>query len=71
MLDKLWEGEAIAVVNTIIINAPQVFLFIALALLAIQESGEKTSLAAGPEMSWSNRLLDWVRRAREWRGGSF
>jgi len=63
------EVDAIAVVNTIIISAPQVLLFIALALLAIQGLGEEISIATEPEMSWSNRILDWVRRAREWRGG--
>ncbi len=35
--DKPWEGGAIAVVNTVIINMPQVLLFIALTLLAHRE----------------------------------
>lgn len=36
--DSSWEGLLVAVVNTVVINAPQVMLFIALALLAIQEA---------------------------------
>lgn len=38
MLGNQWEMEAIAVVNTVVINTPQVFLFIALALLAAQDT---------------------------------
>jgi hypothetical protein len=71
ILDNQWESNATAAVNTIIINVPQVFLFIALALVAIQVLGEECSLAAEPEMNWGNRLLAWLRRAREWKGDSF
>lgn len=70
MFDNRFKGGAIAVANTIIINAPQVLLFIALALLATQGSQNGGSLVTEPEISWSSRLSDWVRRAREWRGGS-
>ena len=68
-VDNQWEGEAVAVVNTIVINAPEVLLFIALALLAMQGLGQNTTLAAEPGMSWGSRLSNWVRRAREWKGG--
>lgn len=47
-IDKPWESEVIAVMNTVIINAPQVLLFIALALLALQGSGEKDAIAEAP-----------------------
>jgi hypothetical protein len=50
ILDKSWEGVAIAVMNSVAINAPQVLLFIALAMLA-QGVGEETSLEAEPEVS--------------------
>ncbi len=70
-LENQWEGLAFAIVNTIIINAPQVLLFIALALMASQWIEGETSPAAEPKMKWVNRLFDCVRRAREWRGGSF
>lgn len=50
ILDKPWEGWGIAVVNTVIINAPQVLLFIALALLATLSTSEETSPATEPEM---------------------
>jgi len=56
-------------VNTIVINAPEVLLFIALSLLAIQEFGKETLLAPESGLSWRSRLSGWVRRAREWRGG--
>ena len=46
--EKPWEGEAIAVMNTIIFNTPQVLLFIALALLAMQTSGEVNTLDERP-----------------------
>jgi hypothetical protein len=49
ILDKPWEGDAVAVVNAVVVNAPQVLLFIALALLAIQGAGEGPRLAAEPE----------------------
>jgi hypothetical protein len=49
MVDSRWEGEAIAVVSTIIINSPEVFLFIALALLAAGEARKDVSLAMNPE----------------------
>ncbi len=71
LLDNQWERGAVAVVNTVIVNAPQVLLFIALALLAIGGFGEKASPTAQPEVSWSSRFSDSVRRAREWRNDSF
>jgi len=71
LLDNQWESNAIAAVNSIIINSPQVLLFIALALLALQAWGEEGFLAAEPETNWGNRLLAWLRRAREWKGDSF
>ena len=45
MIDSRWEGEAIAVVSTSIINSPEVFLFIALALLAAGEVRKDGALA--------------------------
>lgn len=69
ILERQWEGQAIAVVNTVIINSPQVLLFIALTLLAANGSVAESSSIAQPEIGWSNRLSGWVRRAREWRGG--
>jgi hypothetical protein len=69
-LDNQWESDAIAVANSVIVNMPQILLFIALALLAIQTLDEGTSIAAVPETSWGSLLSDWVRRTREWRGGS-
>jgi hypothetical protein len=49
---KPWEIDAIAVVNTVIINAPQVLLFIALTLLALQSTGEQKSLVPESENVW-------------------
>jgi len=46
--EQPWEGEAIAVMNMIIFNTPQVLLFIALALLAMQMSGEVNTLDERP-----------------------
>jgi hypothetical protein len=69
-LDNQGEGLVVAVVNTVIINAPQILLYIALALMAIQESNEETSLSAVPAINWRSKLSDWVRRGREWRNGS-
>jgi hypothetical protein len=40
MVENQWEGAVIAVVNTLVMNAPQIVLFIALALLAIQGGDE-------------------------------
>jgi hypothetical protein len=51
MLDNQWESDAIAAANAVIINTPQLLLFIALALLAIKTSGEETPLVAEPEMN--------------------
>jgi hypothetical protein len=70
ILDNQWEGDAIAVANSVIVNTPQILLFIALALLAIQTLDEGTSIAAVPEGVWGRQLSNWVRRAREWRGSS-
>jgi hypothetical protein len=70
ILDNQWESDAIAAANSVIVNTPQILLFIALALMAIQTLEEGTSIAAVPEMDWGRQLSDWVRRAREWRGGS-
>jgi hypothetical protein len=71
ILDNQWESVAIAVANSVIVNTPQILLFIALALLAIQTLDEGTPIAAVPEMDWGRQLSDWVRKAREWRGASF
>jgi hypothetical protein len=49
MIENRWEDEAIAVVNTLIMNAPNIALFIALALLAIHVPDQEPSLAALPE----------------------
>ena len=49
ILEKRWEGGALAVLNTVVINSPQVLLFIALRLLALQEWGEEPSVAAEPQ----------------------
>jgi hypothetical protein len=46
MLEKPWEGWTVAIVNTVIINAPEVLLFIALAQLATLNPSEKTVPAA-------------------------
>jgi hypothetical protein len=70
ILDNQWESGAIALANSVIVNTPEILLFIALALLAIQTRDEGTSIAEVPEMSWGGQLADCVRRAREWRGSS-
>jgi hypothetical protein len=70
MLENHWEGFGIAAVNTVIVNLPEVLLFIALALMAIRGVEEDALPAAEPEMSLGSRLADLVRRAREWRGDS-
>ncbi len=46
--DKPCEGHAIAMMNTAIINMPQILLFIALALLALQIPGEENPLPEAP-----------------------
>lgn len=68
-LDNQGEGLVVAVVNTVIINVPQILLYIALALMAIEELNDETSHSAEPEISWSSKFSDWVRRGREWRNG--
>ena len=50
IIDNQWESDAIAVANSVIVNTPQILLFIALALLAIQTLDEGTSIGAVPEM---------------------
>jgi len=70
ILDKQWEREVITVANTVIVNTPQVLLFIALSLMAMQTLGEGTLLADDPKMNWGRQLSDLVRRAREWGGSS-
>jgi hypothetical protein len=50
MLDKPWEGWTIAIVNTFVINAPEVLLFIGLALWATLNLSEETFPAAESEM---------------------
>ena len=50
--DKPWESEAIAVMNTVIFGIPQVLLFIALALLAVQTSGEVNTLDDESEIAF-------------------
>lgn len=44
-----WEGDAVALANTLLMNVPNTFLFVALALLAIRGPEEATSLIAQPE----------------------
>jgi hypothetical protein len=70
VLDNQWERDAITVAISVILNTPQILLFIALALLAMQTLGDGTSIPGVPEIDWSGQLLDWLRRAREWRGHS-
>ena len=50
-IGSVWEGWAIAVINTVIVNAPQVMLFIALALLAIELVSDKSPAAVESELS--------------------
>jgi hypothetical protein len=50
-LGSVFGGWAIAVVNTVIFNAPQVMLFIVLALLAIQVTADESAPAAEPGLS--------------------
>lgn len=50
IFEKVWERYAVAVVNTVIINTPQVVFFIAITLLALQASGEEKSFAANSEI---------------------
>lgn len=45
MLDAPWESQAVSVVNTLVLNVPEVLLFIVLALLAFQTAGEESPLA--------------------------
>lgn len=49
--DRPWEGEASAVMNTVVVNTPQVLLFIALGLLALQASGEVSTLDEEAEIA--------------------
>jgi hypothetical protein len=56
ILDNRWEFEAATVINTLVINVPQIFLFIALALLAIQNTEVDTSLTTEPPNTWLKRL---------------
>jgi hypothetical protein len=66
-----WESWAIAVINTTTLNLPQVFLFIALALLALQRLGEEIPIGTKSEISLESQVSVRVRRAREWKSGSF
>jgi hypothetical protein len=52
ILDNHWESDALAVANSVIVNTPEILLFIALALLAIQRLDEGTDISAVPEMDW-------------------
>jgi hypothetical protein len=71
IFENRWAGEALSVVNTLIFNAPQALLFVALALLALQSLEPDASLVAEPVMDWRIRFFDLVRRAREWRSGPY
>jgi hypothetical protein len=51
MIENRWEDGAIAVVNTLVMNAPNIALFIALALLAIQGPDRERSFTAQPEVA--------------------
>ena len=56
-IDNRWGGWALAIVNTVIINAPQVFLFIWLSVLAIQEQSCESPLTPAQEDTDSNPAL--------------
>jgi hypothetical protein len=58
VLDLPWEGEAVAVVNAVFVNMPNVMLFITLSLLAIQGANAETSLAGEDQAEWSDPLSD-------------
>lgn len=58
ILDNQWESDVIAVANSVIVNIPEILLFIALALLAIRTLDEGTSLAAVPELDLGSQLSD-------------
>ena len=44
LIQSRWEGEAFSVVNTLLVNVPNIVLFIALALLAIENRNQGTVL---------------------------
>jgi len=50
VFEKLWEPYALGVLNTVVINMPQVLLFIAISLLALQEPGQEESIATETEI---------------------
>ena len=70
-LDSPWQAQALGLVNTIIVNSTQVYLFIALALIAIQHSAFDPSLALDTQSSSWSRLSSWIGRTRKWNGGPF
>lgn len=51
VIDARWQEWSLAAVNTVVINAPMVILFVALALLALQDFREEDPVAAEPELS--------------------
>lgn len=51
VIDTRWQEWALASVSTVLVNAPEVMLFIALALLAIQNFRQENVIAAEPELS--------------------
>ena len=52
VIHNQWESWAINVINTVILNAPQVFLFITLAMLASQGLGEERRPRQKQSLSW-------------------
>lgn len=50
MIGNVWESWTVAVVNTVIVNLPLVFLFIALALMAMETGAEEPVTVAEPEL---------------------
>jgi hypothetical protein len=63
-----WERWAIAVMNMTVMTVPQAFLFIAVALLALQGSEEARSIGLKSETSWGRR--DRLVRSRRSGGGA-
>ncbi len=63
-----WERWAIAVMNVTVMTVPQVFLFIAVALLALQAPEKERSIGLKSETSWGRR--DRLVRSRRSGGGA-
>lgn len=50
IVESQWEDWALALINTVVVNVPMIILFIALALLAINEPREEEPVAATAEV---------------------